>query len=120
MKFPLIIASDFSGLLESLFLAATLLVTLILSSVAMVQSFFIKLRSASRRCAIVCLWIFGIQALGVVVLFADLPSYRRQDNWQLPVLCLIPVAFVSVAFVRTRPKPNHAPEPMPLKRHGSS
>lgn len=102
MKLPLMLASDFSGFLELIFLWHSFWVLLALSMIALLLSFEPTFKRVARGFAVFSLVVLGLQFAAVLSYLRSVPSYRWAEelgwNWRLIITVFITV----IAAIRTR------------------
>jgi Na+/citrate or Na+/malate symporter len=101
MKFPLIIASDFSGALESLVLVFTFLALVPLSLLSVIFSFVGKRRTVTRKLVYGGAAIVALQALTLISFLAAVPTHSREDI-QFGLLLLLHPLLLGFAYWNSR------------------
>jgi len=105
MKLPLILASDFFGFTESLFLGYSFWVLLPLSLIALLLSFAVEFKRAARIFAWISVFILSLQLLALLSYLAMVTSPWDELG---SLWCLIlPVIITIIALIRSRKTKHH-------------
>ena len=111
MKLPIMLASDFSGLLEMIFLWHSFWVLLISSVIALLLSFEPTFKSVARGFTVFSIIALSLQLLALFSYLRSVPDYRWAEelgwNWRLLITAFITI----LAAVRNRKnKADHVPK----------
>jgi hypothetical protein len=111
MKLPFMLASDFSGFLEILFLSYSFWVLLISSVIGLLLSFEPTFKSTARGFTMFSIIALSLQVLALLSYLKTVPGYRWAEelswNWRLLITAFITI----LAAVRNhKNKADHAPK----------
>ena len=102
MRIQPIIASDFSGMLEGIYIGVSGVLLLLIAITAVALSFVPNKRLVARKLVLSGAVIILTQLLAFVSYIGTVPAYRQKDELRFFGLVLIPVTILGIAYLRSK------------------